>query len=469
MAGIDTGAFIATLGVNRAAREAWGYFAVSGLYLAASLVLPWMPWALAAMALVLFLMGCWRLRPALLQRRFEAQLIGDRRPWLTMDELIVLSTRADRAAARWLGYGFAWDAEHCQNVQNLVKTSWKEPYRVSLTRAAARRWMLAHPLQVLLHPFSTYAFLKTKKALAATTPGFRWIHALGEEQSTFVSRKELEGHMAVFGTTGSGKSRFLEVQIAQAILQGHCVIVLDPKGDKGLENSMRLACRRAGRSDDYLQFLLAQPEASVNIDLLANYIRADEVASRIADTLPGQGGEGQVFVDMARGGVRSICDGLGILGKKPTLKGLLHYYVNREGLALAALSAYLAKVTDVETVRTMTGKAKNPEALLEDMREFYLSQGHPSAAVDSVLGLVDLDGALLSKMTQSLAVVLGSLTRGDIGSKLSPDGNRSPVGDQWWDTKKVMEHGCVLYVGLDAMTDSGMARVIGTLFLSDLT
>ena len=39
MAGIDTRSFIATLGVNRAAREAWGYFAVSGLYLTASLVL----------------------------------------------------------------------------------------------------------------------------------------------------------------------------------------------------------------------------------------------------------------------------------------------------------------------------------------------------------------------------------------------------------------------------------------------
>ncbi len=468
MSGIDTQSFIATLGVNRAARESAAYFAASGLYLTASLVLPWIPWALAAMALVLFLMGCWRLRPALLQRRFEAQLIGDRRPWLTMNELIRLSSRANCAAARWLGYGFAWDTEHCQNVQNLVKTNWKELYRESLTRAAARRWLFGHPLQAILHPFATYTLLKTKKALAATTPGFRWIHALGKESPTFVARKELEGHMAVFGTTGSGKSRFLEVQIAQAILQGHCVIVLDPKGDKGLENSMRLACIRAGREGQYLQFHLAHPETSVNLDLLANFTRAEEIASRIADTLPGQGGEGQVFVDMARGALRSICDGLRVIGTKPTVKNLLHYYGNRDGLAFATLEAHLKRTLGEETVKKMTGKAKSPEARLEDMRELYLSQGRPSAAVDSVLGFADLDGAVLSKMTQSLVVVLGSLSRGDIGNKLSPDSQNSE-DHGWWDSKSVMRDNRVLYVGLDAMTDSGMARVIGTLFLSDLT
>lgn len=50
--------------------------------------------------------------------------------------------------------------------------------------------------------------------------GYAWIHAMGEEEPLLLPSRNLEEHAAVFGTTGAGKSRFLELMIHQAVLMG---------------------------------------------------------------------------------------------------------------------------------------------------------------------------------------------------------------------------------------------------------
>ena len=43
------------------------------------------------------------------------------------------------------------------------------------------------------------------------------------------------GHVVGFGTTGAGKSRFIENMVEQDIMvQGNCVVIIDPKIDNAL-------------------------------------------------------------------------------------------------------------------------------------------------------------------------------------------------------------------------------------------
>ena len=138
--------------------------------------------------------------------------------------------------------------------------------------------------------------------------------------------------------------------IHQAILMGYTVIVIDPKGDKGLVKTTRAACIRAGRQSDYLYFHPGHPEESINLNLLANSTRTDEIASRIADSLPGQGGDSQPFIDMGRGALRTICVGLAILGRKPTFRNLHYFFANRRELAEQVLYQVLAKTYGVDVI-----------------------------------------------------------------------------------------------------------------------
>lgn len=460
------------LGVNYSAREATALIAAAAAYGVAACTTTVMPVALAVTAACLALGGASRIRPAMKQLKFEAQLIGDRRPYLLHSELVKINRDATAAQARWVGYGFQWGAPQCQSVQEFLKTDWKNAYHRSLSRAILQRYVKTHVFECVRHPFLTRTRLRTISRLVATQPGFRWCHALGEEESKFISTKELEGHFAIFGTTGSGKSRFLEIQIAQAILQGYCVIIVDPKGDPDLVKTIQEICRLARRERDFLYFHVAHPDQSVNFNLLANFTpgQPDAVASRIADTLPGQGGEGQVFVDMARGYLRTVCDGLKFMKLKPTLQRLHYYFGNRRLLALDSLKAYLSSshvgcATEVDKIFSV---AKTVEERLEGLRALYMSKDS-SSEMEGILGLADLDDGYFQKTGQSANLLLSALTRGKLGERLSPTETPEGITGVWYDSKKVMERNAVLFLGLDALADSGIARSLGSMFLADLT
>lgn len=61
------------------------------------------------------------------------------------------------------------------------------------------------------------------------------------------STNKLKGHTLLLGTTGSGKTRFFDLLVSQAIMRGDTVIVLDPKGDRDLQRSIIKAARAAER------------------------------------------------------------------------------------------------------------------------------------------------------------------------------------------------------------------------------
>jgi conjugal transfer pilus assembly protein TraD len=94
----------------------------------------------------------------------------------------------------------------------------------------------------------------------------------------------LNQHILVLGTTGTGKTRLLELLALQAIARGDAVIVIDPKGDPGLLTKLRSAA-----GSRFRLFSLPHPEESVTYNPIGRYHDVREVADRVAALLPSSG------------------------------------------------------------------------------------------------------------------------------------------------------------------------------------
>jgi hypothetical protein len=104
------------------------------------------------------------------------------------------------------------------------------------------------------------------------------------EHPLFVAETMLNQHLLIFGTTGVGKTRFLELLALQAISRGDPVIVIDPKGDSRL--LARLSSAAGAR---FRLFSLPHPKRSVKYNPLGRFDDVREVADRVAALLPSTG------------------------------------------------------------------------------------------------------------------------------------------------------------------------------------
>ena len=96
------------------------------------------------------------------------------------------------------------------------------------------------------------------------------------------------GHLLVVGATRVGKSRLLELTLAQDVRRGGNVVLLfDPKGDAGLMKRAFAEAQRAGRP--FYLFHLGFPEISARYNPIGDFTRVTEVATRIANNLPSEG------------------------------------------------------------------------------------------------------------------------------------------------------------------------------------
>lgn len=73
-------------------------------------------------------------------------------------------------------------------------------------------------------------------------------------------------HVAIAGTTGSGKGRKLQDLAAQSIAMGEALVYLDPKDDEWGAHALYSACQEAGRPYHYVRLL---PESPPQFNLLA--------------------------------------------------------------------------------------------------------------------------------------------------------------------------------------------------------
>lgn len=148
-----------------------------------------------------------------------------------------------------------------------------------------------------------------------------------DRASDLFLRDDLLGqHLLLLGTTGTGKTRMLELLIRQAIRRGEPVAIVDPKGDERLLEVARAAAHRSGRPFRY--FSLPDPKESLRYNPIGRYTQVREVADRIAAALPGDG-EAQSFRNYAWEVVDTTSRALEAAGEPVTFAALQRYAVDQ--------------------------------------------------------------------------------------------------------------------------------------------
>lgn len=303
--------------------------------------------------------------------------------------------------------------------------------------------------------------------------GASWIHGLTQkkDEALTLETRLTSLHELIVGTTGSGKTRLFDLKISQAVLRGEAVIVIDPKGDRELAANTRRACEMAGEPHRFKYFHPAFPEVSTRISPTRNFSRPTEVASRIAALMKSEPGNPfQAFAMMA---INNVVQALLICGEQPTLVAIRRALEGAIApLIVKAVHAYSQPVIpDVEAmIRHYAKGAQTDESKAHALIAMYRAEVQPIKAdsdLEGILSMFEHDSQHFAKMIASLMPVLNMLTSGHMGPLLSPQDDDSDEREVT-DTKKIIDGGQVLYLGLDALSDPLVGSAIGSIFLADL-
>lgn len=249
----------------------------------------YLPSAVASGASACFVgYGVWRFRQGFKIVRYQHRLLQLPRFKLRRDRVLVSRRQL------YVGKGFRWEARHTQRLRDCLLPCHARYFQPSRRTEAGRQLSLALEkiglrsaaslLQknILFNPFKP----------PSDVGGRPEIHGVGlweGERNMYSPISERVGHTLVLGTTRVGKTRFAELLISQDIRRGDTTIVIDPKGDAELLQTMYAACQDAGRLDRFTVFHLAYPEYSARYNPVGNYSRITQVATRIANALPSEG------------------------------------------------------------------------------------------------------------------------------------------------------------------------------------
>jgi len=375
------------------------------------------------------------------------------------------------STAIWVGKGFDWTPQHTQRLYEIKRGDPTTLYPSPRTMRMIEWW--------------------TGEPVAANTPGYigaPWIHGLdGTEHEIYVPIQNLIGNTLLVGTTRCGKTRFIELIAIMAIELDYTVIIIDPKGDQELEESVRLACQRAGRTKDFTRFHLAFPGSSVRIDPLKNYTNLSDLASRISALMSGEGSSSS-FRDFAWSVLNAIIMGQNEVGEKSTLDSIRSYVTNGVADLLArTILGYFDSTLDEnweEDVIRYAATQKQPKGkrdqneilprqslnlLLEYYRSELLTRNYHNEAVEALATIYTHDSAHYSKMIANLIPILSKLTTGDLCDLLSPNPRDITDKRPLTDMAALIRSGAVVSIGLNSLANKEVSSAVGSMLLSDLT
>lgn len=270
-------------------------------------------------------------------------------------------------------------------------------------------------------------------------------------------------------------TRCFDLLISQAILRGECVIIIDPKGDADLKNKAQRACAALGRKNAFVMFHPAKTEESAHINLLANWTRPTELASRIANLIQSTG-QSDPFKNFSWDALNKVAQGLCIAYEKPSIMNLRRYLESSpEELFEKAFSKHILKSYGEAGERIIDKlysacKRDTIENRVTALINHYLQHGPNDPALDGLISLRNHDKEHFGKMVTSLLPILSQLTSGKLGRLLSPPEDPDEQGTAIFrDTGDFIEKNAVVYMGLDSLSDNMVGSAIGSLMLADLT
>lgn len=261
-------------------------------------------------------------------------------------------------------------------------------------------------------------------------------------------------------------------------LDREVVIVFDPKGDADLLKRMYIECKRAGRLDEFYVFHLGWPDHSARYNAVGRFGRISEVATRIAGQLSGEGNSA-AFREFAWRFVNIIARALVALGRRPDYEQILKHVTNIDALFIEYAQKYFAEHDPKawQTVVELEGKIdrKNLSFAMKDRPlrvvalDMYLTQQRISDPVmEGLRSAVRYDKTYFDKIVASLLPLLEKLTTGRIAELLSPDYMDLEDPRPIFDWMQVIRKRAVVYVGLDALSDTEVAAAVGNSMFSDL-
>jgi len=303
--------------------------------------------------------------------------------------------------------------------------------------------------------------------------GNHWIHGLGEKETDLrIELKALEGQTLIVGTTGAGKTSLFVLILAQAILRGEPVVIIDPKGDHGLRKIAQKVCEMLGTPEKFVFFHPAHPEKSARIDPLRNWNRSTELASRLAALIPSET-KADPFTAFGWMALNNTINGLLAVEERPNLVKLRRFVEGDPGpLVIRALRMYYDKhVQDWEMrIKSYQRGKRSQEDEVSAYIKFYQQEvvnEKPSPEMEGLISSYTHNREHFQKMIASLIPILNMLTGGALGSLLSPE----PDPDDprlITDTSRIINKGQVVYCALDSLSDSTVGSAIGAILLADL-
>lgn len=363
----------------------------------------------------------------------------------------------------WLGYGFEWQPSHSQMAYDILKQDKEAIY----------------PPQIYLDLLRIHNDPRKQKGTA-------WIHGLEPNEkvlrTTWLSN---EGHTCIWGTTGSGKTRMYEVMLLQMATRGDAIIVIDPKGDKDLEQLCKDVTAFIGKPERFIKFHPAFPSSSIRLDPMKNFNRGTETASRISSLTSSESGK-DTFSAVTWDAINSIGSAERYLGVRPSLastlkrlasgterllEDVLRKYMNEHSPGWQGLTGELVKLASNGKIKTNMQTA-TPEliaAVTFYKREVSgLQKGRDADTVDNLVRIAEYPRDWHSKMVATVIPLLTMLNSEELGKMLSPDYDDIDDSRPIFDTRKIIDGRYVCYIGLDSLSDVEVGSAIASIILSDL-
>lgn len=414
------------------------------------------------------------------------QVIHYRRNLRRLPRYVMTSKQIPVSKRRlFIGRGFRWTQKHTQRLRDTLRPEVAHYLKPSKLYQLARRIEEAteKTLPAIGRLLSADRVLNPVRPLPPVG-GNPAIHGIEpNETDVTLDLRERVGHTVVYGTTRVGKTRLAELLITQDIRRGDVTIVFDPKGDADLLKRVWAEAHRAGRGDELTVFHLGWPDISARYNAVGRFGRVSEVATRVAGQLSGEGNSA-AFREFAWRFVNIVARALVALGERPDYTRITRYVNNIADLYLR----YAEKIITEQMPELNSQIENNANAFSEDDVPRNM-QGQPEAVriwavevalssdvgqqlydpiLDGLRSAVRYDRTYFDKIVASLLPLLEKLTTGKTAELLSPDYLNMEDPRPIFDWEQVIRKKGIVYVGLDALSDSEVASAVGNSMFADL-
>lgn len=418
-------------------------------------------------------MGLWRFKDAYRLGRQKLALIG--KPIAFISTAQLQGALPAMGNNLWLGWGYRWEPRHTRRAYEVMKRDMAEIY--------PPQWMLK---------------MLGEQRDPSKERGMQWIHGLeAQEQDVLASFDSLKGHCAVIATTGSIKTRLVSLILFQLAARGDTVIVIDPKGDPELREICRSCAVSTGSPERFLMLHPAFASLSTRMDLLKNWDRVSQVASRVSLVLSA---EDSTFKDFCWNAVHAITNGMKYVGRRVSIVSLNTAMASRvsvERLTEEALTQFfstdgvmlqervkeeIAKIGFAQrggkgksTMDLETGSVELTamiqvfyKDLAEDAREAK-AKGVPVKPEElrGLIGILEAKKEWFGKMIVSITPMLKKLSTDDLYGLLSPNYEDLDDTRPIMDMMRVVRGKHILYVGTDSLADPSVGHALAALLLAD--